>query len=179
MDPNIDVCMLLGYPADEIWLLETAQVRQLISQPDPKILAKFDPRVHYQFVQNELWQGVRKAAHEIIAECRIPDLRLRPIWISDARTLMCWSLPAHMWRKRQEPKYWLSTSGDVPMKLRGQTEAPEWLSIMTIGKHPGWVDDYVDIETDEDLDEDSYEDSDEDSKLDNLKVKTQGSRDSS
>ncbi|THH17306.1 hypothetical protein EW146_g3470 [Bondarzewia mesenterica] len=204
MDPDIDVCMLLGYPADEIWLLETAQVRQLVSQPDPKRLAKFDPRVHFQFVQNELWNGVMEAAREIIDECRIPNLRLRTIWISDRCTLMCWSLPAHMWHKRRtpedtkllekfkeiigetkEPRFWPSSSGAVPMKLRGQLKPPERLFMMAISNHPGWVDDYVDVEigrihpdsddSDDGLDEDSYEDSDDDFKLGSLKVKAQGS----
>ena len=149
--------MVLGYLVNEPWLRELAKSLKIIGKPNPALLALYPESVHRQLVQANEFEAACSVGSRLCEKLGIPELEMSPVWISNSKSCLCWSLPYSMHSTERsdkdtarleyfkeavgakgEPIWWPSTNGDVPPIMRkvSKPRADYWA--MSIDSLPEW-----------------------------------------
>ena len=149
--------MVLGYLVDEPWLRELAIWLRIIGKPNLAELALYPKSIHRQLIRFNEFEAARSVGKRLIEKLGIPGLRMSPVWISNSKSCLCWSLPYSMHPSERleedtarlehfkeavgaegEPIWWPSTDGDVPPIMRKVSKPCADYWAMLINLLPGW-----------------------------------------
>ena len=149
--------MVLGYLVDEPWLRELAISLKIIGKPNPAELALYPESIRNQLIRSNEFEAACSVGSRLCEKLGIPELMVLPVWISNSKSCLCWSLPYSMHPSERseedtarleyfkevvgaegEPIWWPSTDGDVPPIMRkvSKPRADYWA--MSINSLPGW-----------------------------------------
>ena len=149
--------MVLGYLADEIWLRDLARHANVIGKPNPARLALYPESIHRRFIQHHEFSALCLIGRRLIEKLDIFGLMMRPVWISNSESCLCWSFPYSMHPSNRSPQdnaclayfkevtglegelqWWPSLDGDVPPEMQDMDEPREDYWQMSICSQPGY-----------------------------------------